>query len=197
MVARQLDDRIERRDQDESCEATVAGEIGGHGAADADTDRHDRPGLQFPFEMIENGQRVREQRLTARSPAARAIAAIMEYDDLTLREELMQGQGHGLGVPGVAGKPEQDRGALSADACGRQAHAGQADSIGSNNLEADGRRRQFRAPDRSQLRRKDQPRLREIHRGHEGEIGASKGEDEIDEPAHCGLPASSSKDQAP
>jgi hypothetical protein len=72
----------------------MLGKIGSDRSADAEANRKDGPAATRLRQIVEDYKRVREQRLGARPPAARRIAAIVERDDIVMRKERVQGEGH-------------------------------------------------------------------------------------------------------
>ena len=138
--------------------------IGGDRSADAEADRKDGPNDTRSCQVVENYERVREERPGARPAAARRIAAIVERNDVTMWKERVQGEGHRFGVPGVPAKAQQRRRAIVRLCLGRDSHTGEPFAVGRPDLETLGLGRCRKADaDRSgERRRKEKPGLGEI-----------------------------------
>jgi len=110
-------------------------EIGGDRSADTEADRKDafaRLGLQ---EMVENCEGVREERPRARPAGARRIAAVVERDDIAMRKQRVQGEGHPSCVPGVPAKAKQRRRAVGCRPLKGNSHPSKAFAVGRPDLE--------------------------------------------------------------
>ena len=59
----------------------------------------------------------------------------MERNDIAIREEPLQGEGHSLGIPGVSAKAEQRWRALSAPSLRWDSHAREAFAVSCPDLE--------------------------------------------------------------
>ena len=79
--------------------------------------------------MVEDHERVREQRLCARPAGARRITAVVKRDDISMRKQCVQGEGRSLGVPGISAEAQQRWRALSPLYLRGDSHAREAFAI--------------------------------------------------------------------
>jgi hypothetical protein len=86
-------------------------------------------------QVVENYERVREQRLCARPAAARRITAVVEHDDIAMRKERMQAEGRRFGVPGVPAEAQKRRRAVGRRSLRRNLHPSKAFAVGRPDLE--------------------------------------------------------------
>src|SRR3954462_6493356 len=75
------------------------------------------------LEVIKDHDRVGQQRLRAWRSAARRVAAVVKRRDLAPGIELVQVEGHSLGIPGIPAKAQQLRHGFSPLSCGWYPHS--------------------------------------------------------------------------
>src|SRR5215475_9634401 len=105
--------RVEGRHQDQARNRPMLREICGD--TRANTEPYHNYGLARPrlSQIVEDYERVREQRLRAGAAAARRVAPVVEHNDISVWKKVVQDEGHRPGA-GVPAKAHQGRRVVSA-----------------------------------------------------------------------------------